>query len=172
LQFSHIHQERSSLEASRAAITNLGTLAEVWAHELMHINEIGFPASPYPGITDVIVRGWPELPANTPAYGSLFTKWLAQAEGGQGSDPVDNAENYALFMLANYVQREKGFYPHKYQVPLDPVAPPKAQAINTTDAGILDEDNPFDYEHYCYVSRYGDAGANAVNASSPNATAT
>lgn len=118
----------------------------------MHIGEIGFPASPYPGIEDVIVQGWPELPANTRAHRTLLTKWLAQAEGGQGSDPVDDAENYALFMLADYVQKEKGFYPHKYQVPLDPVPPPKTQAVNSTKAENLAGNDPLEYDHYCHVN--------------------
>lgn len=102
----------------------------------------------------------------------FWGQWLAQAEGGQGSDPVDNAENYALFMLANYVHKDKGFYPQKYQVPLDPVPPPKTQAVNSTKAGNVDGDDLFEYDHYCYVKGIGDAGANAVNASSPNVTAT
>ena len=159
------------------------TLASAWAHELMHIAEIGHPASQYGGIIDVPIQGWPNIPynariprSNTPAYGTHFTKWLAQAEGSLSTEPVDNADNYALFMLSNYIESKKGFYPHKYQVPLDPTgAPTQLQGVNATDKSTPRGPNdPFDYAHYCYDAGDGDAGANAVaeNSTSTSASST
>ena len=49
-------------------------------------------------------------------------------ESNAGSDPVDNADNYALFILSSYVQRKKDFYPDKFQVWLDPLTPPAIQS--------------------------------------------
>ena len=162
----------------------------------MHIAEIGYPVGPYEGIIDVPVQGWPGIPYkpnyyhNTPAYGDFFTKWLAQAEGSDPREPVDNADNYALFFLANYIYTQKGFYPHRRQVPLDPTkAPPELTATATSaslnlasistevatpapagdkntvmaGSGITDPDDPFDREHYCYDPNQGDAAAAAVN---------
>ena len=101
--------------------------------------EIGTPAGPYVGITNVPVLGWPGIPYspdsihNTPAYGDQFTKRVAQAEGSYPGEAVNNADNCALFFLANYIYTKKGFYPHKFQVPLDPTkAPPGQQAATAT----------------------------------------
>lgn len=149
----------------------------------MHVGDIGIPASPFPGIIDVDVTGWPTIPyergasTNTQSYGISFTKWLAQAEGNLGSDPVDNADNYALFYLANYVFNKKGFYPHEWTLPLDPTRrpPDMPHVLAENDLETDDPDNPFDYQHYCYNARQGDARANAmtsvssVPSSSPSA---
>lgn len=82
---------------------------------------------------------------------------------------MNSAENYALFMLANYVQRVKGSQPHKFQVRLDPLAPLSAQTIHTTNAENVY--GPFNYKQYSYASRDGDAVANTTISSLPLAAA-
>ncbi len=85
------------------------------AHKLIYRRDIGFPASTCPGITDSKFQGWPDLRSGTLTYGSLFANWLAQAECGQGSDPVDNAEIYSSFVLNNYLKSEKGVNPTSFK---------------------------------------------------------
>lgn len=74
----------------------------------------------------------PDVPYDMPnnhyqaAYGPLFTKWNAQSDLVGDSYAANNAENYALFFMANYVNREKGFYPSLPQVPIIPTRAPES----------------------------------------------
>lgn len=140
-------------------------------HELMHIREIGHPvdANYLPGIKDRPVQGWPGISyspsaprgSNTYSYGDWFTKWLAQSSGNTPNEMANNADNYALFILANYVQSVRGWYPSKRQVPISPttkdgysVAGVNGTSGNATsvDASTIWGDSPFDFDNYCYSS--------------------
>ena len=128
----------------------------------MHIREIGYPSdsNALPGIKDIPVQGWPGIRywptepwRNKPAYGDWFTKWLAQSAGNIPEDPVNNADNYALFVLANYVLSKKGWYPSRRQVPISPLSERGyATSLNSTgvDTDTVYGDSPFDYNNYCY----------------------
>ncbi|KAF2718587.1 hypothetical protein K431DRAFT_127981 [Polychaeton citri CBS 116435] len=132
----------------------------------MHIRAIGHPASPLdPGVIDQPVKDWPgitydpNVPANNRgSYGSSFTKWAAQSNHGLITDAIDNAENYALFATAYYIQKNLGYYPHLRQVAISPTdsndilssdvdGPSEA---NLSAAGFVD-DSPFNYNIYCYT---------------------
>jgi hypothetical protein len=145
----------------------------------MHIREIGTPTTDaYNGIVDLPVQGWPGIPSvgqTTPSYGDWFTKWLAQSAGNLPEDPLNNADNYALFMLANYVQTKKGWYPSKRQVPISPTSQ-RGYSISSNDTAVdvntVYGDSPYDFDGYCY-SHGDDIHGTATNGTSAgNGTAT
>ena len=129
----------------------------------MHIREIGHPSesSGLPGIKDRPVQGWtgipytPGSPTNELSYGDWYTKWLAQSSGYALDEAMNNADNYALFIMANYVQSTKGWYPSKEQVPISPVSRTGYLLAETNETSV-DADNiygspPHYYDSYCYV---------------------
>lgn len=79
----------------------------------MHIPAIGHSVAyfPDPGVVDVVTIGYNAKRGDGRAYGGARAKWLAASINHPPADPVNNAENYALFTLANYVIKTKGFYP-------------------------------------------------------------
>ncbi|KAM0716045.1 hypothetical protein Q7P37_008559 [Cladosporium fusiforme] len=91
----------------------------VWAHELMHVGDIGHPFMPTSsGIIDQLVVNWPGFDGFA-AYSHL-AKWVAQDPTGVYSNAVENADNYAMFVTLNYVQKQLGFYPSEPQVSVYP----------------------------------------------------
>jgi len=95
-------------------------------------SDVGKPTGGWAHIYDMPVPYYhPKVPYDMPnhdfrqAYGPLFTKWLAQSElVVDDSYAAVSAENYALFFMANYVNRQKGFYPSLPQVPINPLRAP------------------------------------------------
>lgn len=157
---------RHSIEVSRPTLrwctANLSILtcsAVVWAHEVMHFQDIGKAVAGWDVyIIDQPVKGWPGVPfqpgndlINRGAYGDLFTKHLAFNDAHLDTDAADNADNYAYFFLANWLIRKKDYYAHRRAVQVNPTKPPaEADDNGRSAAHPRDEDDPFDYEHYCY----------------------
>ncbi|EPE35633.1 hypothetical protein GLAREA_11333 [Glarea lozoyensis ATCC 20868] len=103
----------------------------VWAHELLHIDAIG-KGTGFDHVWDVPVPYYhPDVPYDPvngilqTAYGPLFTKWLAQSDLVQDFYASSNAENYAMFFMANFVNRKRKFYPSLPQVAINPFREPK-----------------------------------------------
>ena len=75
------------------------------------------------------------------AYGPLFSKWLAQSDlvdVGYGSS---NADNYAMFFMANYVNRKKNFYPSLPQLHVNPFRKPRREDYIGKPPAVLPQES-------------------------------
>lgn len=105
----------------------------VWAHEIMHVTKFISPIGREGWMPDIGItkngRTWR-------AYRSLDTKYLSFTRSkSHVLDNINNPQNYALYLLANYIQRVSDFYPNVatwFTIQDPPEPPPNAQAIDFT----------------------------------------
>jgi hypothetical protein len=159
-----------------ACIDILAT-AWVWAHELMHMeyvlslpfmiclqscteprnSEVATGSGLWAHTFDLPVPYYPKVPYDMKpghhrykaAYGPLFTKWLAQSDYVDEGYSANNADSYAMFMMANCVNRKKGFYPSMPQVPIIPSRAPKTSdltgnPVDDKEAAMTEACNPLE----------------------------
>ncbi|KAF2716096.1 hypothetical protein K431DRAFT_308066 [Polychaeton citri CBS 116435] len=136
-----------------------------WVHKLMHMSAVGHPVNPLdPHIIDQLVKQWKgilydpmNLDGNKDSYSSSFAKWAAQSDAVIITDAIDNAENYALFATAYYVQKNLDYYPHINQPAISPTSPSDFMAYdvdgpsqaNLSAAGFA-RNSLFNYKIFCY----------------------
>lgn len=97
----------------------------VWAHEIMHVTKIISPIGRGGWMPDIQItkngKKWR-------AYNSIDAKYLSFTRStSHFLDNINNPQNYALYLLANYVQKVSDFYPNllPWFTTDDPPRPPK-----------------------------------------------
>lgn len=119
------------------------------------------------GIIDQAVVGWPGV-FDHQSYGDYYTKWLAQDPTSTADRPVDNADNYArqwsslqflqrvaddeiVFFLANFIQKQLGYYPSRKVLPIFPDTLNALSEVNVTTGDFAAETA---IGSYCYTGNY------------------
>lgn len=83
--------------------------AVTWSHEVMHIGWVATPiATGRTWMTDEVIYG---EGASWKAYRVLDTKYFSYSGLALPTAPYNNPQNYAYFLLANYVKKLYDWYP-------------------------------------------------------------
>ena len=107
----------------------------VWAHESLHVSWLGTPiASGERYMRDIVISySWK-------AYRVVDTKYLSYSDGVLNWEAFNNPQNYAYFMLANYVLKKYEWYPSQniWFSTDDPPPRPAALGVgNSTASGTV-----------------------------------
>lgn len=116
----------------------------VWAHEIMHVKKFVDPIGAGGHMTDVSVTDDPSNKDKQPwkAYRTSDCKYLSLSPTlvDANSQSFNNPQNYAFFLLANYVQKELDYYPHMAIWLTDDNPPPRPANPQTFEEETLVEE--------------------------------